>query len=87
MEAESWKSINQCFSPSSRFFYLYHLFFKILNSPDPHSFLSLQQSSSYEVRDPDQDIELNFKKSPHFFNILTLSGSRFQHPDPDQDPN
>ena len=68
------------------FFYLYHLFFKILNSTDPHSFLSLQQSSSYAGRDPEQNIELK-KKVLNFFNVLTLSGSRFQHPDPDQDPN
>ena len=68
------------------FFYLYHLFFKILNSTDPHSFLSLQQSSSNAGRDPEQNIELK-KKVLNFFNVLTLSGSRFQHPDPDQDPN
>ena len=57
------------------FFYLYHLFFKILNSTDPHSFLSLQQSSSYAGRDPEQNIELK-KRSSIFLTFLP-------YPDPD----
>ena len=70
------------------FFYLYHLFFKILNSTDPHFFLSLSSSLLHmRVGIRSRISNLILKKGPHFFNVLTLSGSRFQHPDPDQDPN
>ena len=51
------------------------MFFKILNSTDPHSFLSLQQSSSYAGRDPEQNIELK-KRSSIFLTFLP-------YPDPD----
>ena len=73
------------FSPSSRFFSISIIcFFKILNSTDPHSFFSLQQSSSYAGPDQTRISNLFQKKIRSFFNVPDPD---FKNPDLDQDMN